>query len=642
MKRLRCISAAVMVALVISAMPAAAQQVTEQVPSEALVVIKIRNLQDVSKKMAALAQQFGIAAMNPAASDPLGAFQQQTGISQGLNANGDAAIIFMEMPKDAVQVEGEVGDLEDENAADADAQNQDAENLDAEDEDEPEEKAPLLMLLPVSDYQAFLKNFGEARNEGDLAIVNFKGQEKDVYVADWGGYAAISDRKEYLAQKAKGLKVGGVTGKELQTKDITVYANMDAIRARVLPKLQQNRENILAEIERGITEQGQTDPKYVPVIKTAVGQALNIAEQFLKEAQAGTYGIQLSDAGITTTAMAEFSQGSNFGNTVSQLKGSGDSMLTGLPQGQYLMYGGAVSNPEVTLEFINNLIGPVEKELAGLGAEGQAIQKYLQSLRQYMGAVKATRFGMIAPSGQLGQEAIIQSIGISHGDAEAMSAAYKQMLQQSEELMGVFGAENVQAKTVVTEDAKTVDGVSLDMFQTKFGGGAGGANPDAEDDAKQMQAQQMDQMMTLMYGPEGLRGYLGVVDGKLVQAANVSDQMLQTTIQSAKADEKNLSGQPGVSATRKQLPQNRLAEVYLPLDVMLNTAATYASAFGTPVKLQLPPNLPPIGFTMGTEGTAFRVDSHVPAQLVQSVVAAGMQAFMQMQQGGQPGGPNAP
>jgi len=71
----------------------------------------------------------------------------------------------------------------------------------------------------------------------------------------------------------------------------------------------------------------------------------------------------------------------------------------------------------------------------------------------------------------------------------------------------------------------------------------------------------------------------------------------------------------------------------------VNTGVTYANQFGFPVKLQMPPNLPPIGVSAGTEGTAFRVDSHVPSQLVQSLVMAGMQAFMQMQQGQQPGGP---
>jgi hypothetical protein len=50
--------------------------------------------------------------------------------------------------------------------------------------------------------------------------------------------------------------------------------------------------------------------------------------------------------------------------------------------------------------------------------------------------------------------------------------------------------------------------------------------------------------------------------------------------------------------------------------------------------MQLPKGLPPIGISVGSDSTAVRVDSHIPTSLVQSIVAAGMQAAMQMQGGG--------
>jgi len=488
----------------------------------------------------------------------------------------------------------------------------------------------MLMLIPVTDYQAFVKGFGEPRNEGDLAIVKFKDQDENVFVANWGKFAALAPKKEYLAKKPDGLKVAGVAGKELETKDITAYVNMKAVRARAVPKLQQNREKILAEMEKEITEKGQVDPKYIPVLKAAVNQGLNLAEQFLQETDAGTYGLALSNEGINTTALAEFAAGSKFGKSVSQLKGTNASLLTGLPQQKYLLFGGGAAQPQVSLQLFNDILGPIEKELAGLGDEGKTIQNYLASLRTYVGAVQQSRFGMIAPGGQLGQEAIIQGIGIAQGDGATLAKSYKEMMKQSEELMALFGSGKAQAKTTITEKAKTIDGVTLDMFQTQFAAGA---------DAQDPQAQQVAQMMTMMYGPNGLTGHVGVVGNKLIQATNVSDAVLTEAIKAAKEDKDVLSAQAGVPLTKKQLPATRLAELYIPLDVVVNTGVTYANQFGFPVKLQMPPNLPPIGMSLASEGTAFRADSHVPSQLVQSLVMAGMQAFMQMQQGNQPGGP---
>ena len=86
------------------------------------------------------------------------------------------------------------------------------------------------------------------------------------------------------------------------------------------------------------------------------------------------------------------------------------------------------------------------------------------------------------------------------------------------------------------------------------------------------------------------------------------------------------------------------AKVFFPAgnDVLaqINTAATYAQAFGMPVQIQLPQDLPPIGGTIATEGNAVRLDSYTPTELVRAVVAAGMQVAQQMQGGGRhPGGP---
>jgi hypothetical protein len=50
--------------------------------------------------------------------------------------------------------------------------------------------------------------------------------------------------------------------------------------------------------------------------------------------------------------------------------------------------------------------------------------------------------------------------------------------------------------------------------------------------------------------------------------------------------------------------------------------------------VQLPPDLPPIGETISTDASTIKLDAYVPTPLVQSLVAAGMQAFMQMNGGG--------
>jgi len=151
----------------------------------------------------------------------------------------------------------------------------------------------------------------------------------------------------------------------------------------------------------------------------------------------------------------------------------------------------------------------------------------------------------------------------------------------------------------------------------------------------------MQQMMGVMYGPGGINLLTGQVNDKLaVTSMGVNDEGLKTLIASAKANDDKLAHSAALAATKKSLPQMRFAEMYVSLDQIAVTLASYAKAFGMPVNFQVPPDLAPIGMTLATEGgSALKGDCFVPAQTLQSLIAAGMQTYMQMQGGQQPGGP---
>ena len=83
----------------------------------------------------------------------------------------------------------------------------------------------MLVLLPVSDYQAFLGNLHDTKTEGDVTEGRLPDQQDTAFVAHWGEYVAMSPTKEVVAKKPeKALAPAGVTAKELNEKDIVVYA----------------------------------------------------------------------------------------------------------------------------------------------------------------------------------------------------------------------------------------------------------------------------------------------------------------------------------------------------------------------------------------------------------------------------------
>ncbi len=591
--------AAVTLAVMLMATVRADAQVLQQVPSDALVVIKVRNLQEVSTKVAALAQQMGVAGLNPAMADPLAAVQQQSGIANGLDKNGEIAIFVP---------------------------------LSLLDNPDVEEK-PAVMLWPVTDYKAFIGNFADAQTDA-AGISTFKmgTNPADSHAANWGKYAAVSQSKELVAKKpaGAGLKAQGLAAKELDAKDMTFYVNIASARPKLIAKLKEARPQMLAEMDAKLSQVEDEKAKtYAPLARSLANRVLDLAEQFVNETNSATYGVMLGNEGINTTALAEFDAKSQMGQRAAQLKGSNDSLLAGLPEGKYLAFGGAALDPTVLTGIINDLIGPVEAELTKIGDNGKAISSYIDALRKMAAATQSSRFGAVAPTGKLGEEALFQMISLVTGDANALAAAQTQMFQSQEQVTALFGGGQVQAKTTITPKAKTIGGVDLDQFQSAINSTAQGA-----------EGAQLQQMMTMMYGPNGLSGFTGVVGAKqLITVMGGGDPLLEKAIAAAKANQDVLSKNAGVMTVSKQLPQNRVAVYYLALDTIISTGVTYAQQFGLPIQLQLPADLPPLGFTAGAEGSAVRFDAHVPAQLVQSLVAAGMQAFMQMQGGRQPGGP---
>jgi hypothetical protein len=428
------------------------------------------------------------------------------------------------------------------------------------------------------------------------------------------------------------LTVPASAAKQLADKDAVLLANLKYISQKAMPKMAEARERMLAEMERELANDPES-AKFAPVIKAFANQAFTAFEAFLRDSQAATIGLSFTNEGLAFTALAEFEPNSYLGQSVAGVKNSTEHMLSGLPQGKYLVFGGSRSDPQLGQKFLDDFAQPILKELLAMGPEFQSAQAYYDALKDYVAAQTASRFGMLAPTGAIGAESLFQIVTIQEGDAQKMMDASKRMAMAQDELMKAFmkqedGAAGDQPKieSSFTPNAKTIDGVTFDAVRSNF-----------EVDANNPGATQIEGAMKMFWGPEGAVALMGVVDGNMVTAMGVKDETISQVITAVRNKNAPLAELPGVKSVSANLPQQHLAVIYVPVDEIVNTGLTYAKQFGFGVPIQLPPDLPPIGASMSTEGTAFRMDAYVPTQLVQSLVAAGIQAQMQMQ-GGRGGG----
>ena len=561
-----------------------------------MAVVKVRNLEEVSRKAAKMAKDLGLDQLSPEFGDPLGSLEEKAQISKGVNRAGDLAIVVF----DPAAVGGD------------------------------NDKA-VLILVPVSDYKAFLGNFKDAKTAGDVTSAKTADGE-DIYVAERGKYAALCPGKDLLAKKANGgLKLEGLAAKEADTKDAILYANMKTLRAKLLPELKENRQKIIDQFQKGLEASGNDALKpYEPVLRTVIEMYLNVAQQFLDDARAATVGLSLSDEGITGTVLADFDPGSYIGKLAAQTKNTDAPLLAGLPGGadrQYFLFGGSLGDPKVSSQLIHDLIDPVKTELAKVASAKQFVPA-LDAWEKAAGVTTGMSIGWVAPKGVLGGESLVQEVAVIRGtDAKTIHEAQRQVLQATGDLLKAMPQQKeAKAAFDFQKDAKTTGGVAFDTFETKF-------DP-AEDNA---QGQQMKQVMNLIYGPNGQTGMLGQVNDKtvlLLQGA--PEQLVTDAITAAKANSDDLSNLPGVKAVAAQLPKNRCAAVYIDLGAMVNTGIRDAKALNADIKVKLPANLPPIGVTAGTEETAYRVDGFIPKTLVQAMISAGAQ--VQQQAGNRGGG----
>jgi hypothetical protein len=312
--------------------------------------------------------------------------------------------------------------------------------------------------------------------------------------------------------------------------------------------------------------------------------------------------------------------------------------MAGLPDRKYFAFGGMVMSPKAMNQLVNDMMQPMIKQAQGAGkapGQGQAQadpQALLDATKQVFDNAKTISFGYVVPTGALGTESVVQAVTVVNGNAKAIAEAERKVMSNMNAWFQAMpqypGAPQMSFE--LQEGAKSVGGAKFDQYKFNM-----------EMDANNPQGAQIQQMMAMVYGPNGMSGVMGAVsDNTFLVVQGGTDKLLNDAVAAAKGQQDVLSKSQPVQAVRGEMPKQRLAEAYIALDQIISSAVKYAQGFGAPVKMQLPQGLPPIGVSAASEGTAVRVDSHIPTSLVQSVVAAGMQAYMQMQGGGAGGAPD--
>ena len=580
-----------------AAASAFAAGVADYVPSDALVVIKVNKVQSVSDKAGKLMKDLGIAEMNPDAADPLGAFQKQNGLSKGLNASGDMIVYVANAHLD---------------------------------EDEP----ALVAIVPVSDYAAFKSNFKDVEDmDSGVSKGVATGEDADdkpVYFMKAGDYAVVSNMQDVVKAPDKAIQFEGVTGKRLGEKDAVVYANFKQLGPMLTKQMQE--KDLKAEAKKDAMDNVQQNPqleKFGPVVDAAIDQLFMAGESFLRDADAAAVTLNLSGPGVNFGVVAQFKPDSYLAKLFGNVKTSDDSLLGGLPQGTYIVYGGTTADKAFGEKLFGDLLGPVIAKLKTV-PDTEGVSEYIDTVKSYMTSSGDARYGLFAPTGGFGQSPLLQQVVVQDGDAKQLKADQKKMAELGPQIMkslGIMpedGADSpMQLNTTYTADVKTVAGVSFDKVTQQVGVDAQNAGPNP---------------MTFIYGPEGPVSYLGTVNNKLLTVVGLNDQQIEGVVAAVKDGGDPLAKVRGVKMVAEQLPGSRSGVFYFQPDELLRSGLNVGRQMGFNVPVQLPDDLPPVGVVVGPAENSLAIDGFISRDLMQAMVVAGLQIQQQVQGGGPGGG----
>lgn len=569
--------------LVVASGSVQAQSITS-VPDNAILMVKVNNLEQTSRKLGVLFQDWGVAAFNPALADPLVAMEGMANLQQGLNRAGEGALIMVN-PMAAPGGQG----------------------------------APTIIMLPVSDYDAFIKNFPDAQADGDLTMITMPVNNNTAYVAKWGGFAAVSENRMLVSRPPKATKFTGLNAKEMQGRDIIAYVNFAGFRAQAAGGLSFGRGMAIGQVDQQM-QQKPEQAKYAPVAVAALNQLFNGLDHLVNETQAMTLGVDLSQAGMQFTYMAEFVPESYLAKMATAWKPQEMKLTAGLPEAKYFMAGGMAFDNATLGQLIDDITNPIREEAAAIGEPGKPLVGYIDAVKTSVTSTSSQSWGVSTGRGEVGAGPLFDFLVVTRGDVEKLVPAQRELARYQDEFMKVMQPQGqVGATTQIKESAKTVAGVSFDQMTTSFTGG----NPNAPD----------RKMMEMFYGKDGFTMFLGKVDAKtLLSISAQPDAQVQQAISAAKAGTDPLASNAQVKETSAKLPQNPTFVAYMFPDQVMTLASRVSQAVGgMPLQTKLPENMQPIVLSGNTEQTAVKINVYVPSSVVKAGVQAGMQEAMRQQ-----------
>jgi len=573
----------------------AAPPVLDRVPDNALVVVAASSPDSMQRNLQALvtATEMPFLPMVPKLEDLLAG----AGITQGLDTGKSVALVIFAPPAEKLN-------------AKADGKPEANEDGDMNDDGKSDKDEPVVVLLPITGYEALLKNF-EVKPSGGIDQVMMPDGKENFLRDVGGGYAAMSPNRELLAKfeaKSGGAAIKSKLGKAgdrlSDSFDLVTIVNMDAVRP-LWPEIKKQMSQKIKEQAENLPIPGEApDPMDNPAV-------VWLSDSVVRDGRALVGGVKAGTTGVNFDFAVNFTEGTSMAKMFAGGSKAG-SLLSKLPSASYLFAGAFdFSKPELKTFF---------KELIAKGADmGKALGMAGGAKRIDTTDGAAVLVGV--PAGGIFGGLTTSTISYTASkDVAGLMAA------QKADLIALNGTteEAVTMESTYKDASTKVDDVDVDEYSVKLK-----LDPDSE------AGEMGPQAINAIFGPTGgPAGYIAKADGGVYQTFGKNSDLLSKAMKTGKGGD-NLSSDKMMSQVGESMPSARIAEAYIGMKGLLDLIVPAAAMFtGVQIPAEdIPESLPPIGAAISGNDGAAHFAIFVPSPVIKTAVKLVMTVQQQMGDG---------
>ncbi|MEM9753405.1 MAG: hypothetical protein AAF916_08465, partial [Planctomycetota bacterium] len=520
----------------LASVPASAglDEALAQVSDDADFVMVIPSMQAASDAVADLTEMFG--GDEPEMLDLLGSFKREMGFTAGLDDDGTAVIVITDM----------------------------VEAIENDDEPTP------LVLLPVSDYAAFVESIGGS-GEG-VSEVMLEGDEG--FAKAVGDYALLGEDRAAVEAYAAGdtgpamlERVGSYGQSGADDALIAGFIDVAAFRDALIAKI----DEAIAEMAEDAADDLADEPD-LPIQPESVSGLIESYGDLMKTVLQGVdtamFSATFDDDGLRGGYAWNVVEGSRLSTYLTGERAGFQGLLDQMPASPYL----AAFAIDTTAFDLGGLSTDLLDGVAVHIGDEPMFSGIVEMVRESLGLYEQMNAGaqvLYAPdmAAMMGGGMMKTLSVYDVDDTDAALTAWREGMAR---MPGMIPAMIEQLPEDTRAEFPAID------FTFDWGENAlnlGGTDVHQYDLKFVLPPEAMAQMgpAAMMMGNAGTSGYIAAVNGKLVLTTVLDAQLMSQGIEAVKGGE-GLGTSPVLQAARADLPANAVMEGYISLDGIANAA----------------------------------------------------------------------